>query len=198
MTAVAEAAPSRRAAMTTSVRLRRCVLLAATIATGLIAGFFYAYHVSVTRGLASVGDAAYVEAMTAINASVQNAQFAAAFFGAILLGVAALATHLLRPWTATSVLVATGVVLYVATLAITAGINVPLNDGLAVQAGTPGADLARVRAAYETAWNAANAARTATNLAAFVLLATALATTGPRSPASEDHGTASGRPLPTR
>jgi uncharacterized membrane protein len=36
--------------------VRRLTLVAATIATGLAAGFFYAYHVSVTRGHALVGD----------------------------------------------------------------------------------------------------------------------------------------------
>ena len=40
--------------------LRRLNLVLTTVATGLAAGFFYAYHVSVTRGLALVGDLAYV------------------------------------------------------------------------------------------------------------------------------------------
>ena len=71
--------------------LRRVTLVVATIATGLAAGFFYAYHVSVTRGHALVGDRAYVEAMQAINATVRNAEFALSFFGALVLGVVALA-----------------------------------------------------------------------------------------------------------
>lgn len=154
--------------------LRQGVLLLATIATGLVAGFFYAYHVSVTRGLAIVDDATYVEAMTAINATVRNAQFGAGFFGALPLGIAALALHLARPRNRSTVLVLIGVVAYIATLAITAGISIPLNNELAVQANDSGADLAHIRAAYETAWNDANAARTATNLAAFTALASAL------------------------
>ena len=71
--------------------VRRLTLVAATIATGLAAGFFYAYHVSVTRGHALIGDHAYVEAMQAINATVRNVEFALGFFGALILGVAALA-----------------------------------------------------------------------------------------------------------
>jgi len=59
--------------------VRRLTLVAATIATGLAAGFFYAYHVSVTRGHALIGDRAYVEAMQAINATVRNVEFALGF-----------------------------------------------------------------------------------------------------------------------
>jgi uncharacterized membrane protein len=47
--------------------------------------------VSVTRGHALVGDRAYVEAMQAINATVRNWEFAVGFFGALVLGAAALA-----------------------------------------------------------------------------------------------------------
>ena len=70
--------------------VRRLTLVAATIATGLAAGFFYAYHVSVTRGHALVGDRAYVEAMQAINATVRNLESALGFFGALVLGIATL------------------------------------------------------------------------------------------------------------
>ena len=162
--------------------LSRGILVLATTAVGLMAGFFYAYDVSVTRGLALVDDATYVQTMTAINATIRNAQFGAAFFGAIPLGIAALAVSLRHPRTvSTTALIAGGVLLYGVTLAVTAGVSIPLNNELAVGARTPGVDLSALRAGYEAAWNSANAVRTATNIAAFALLTTACAVV-PASP----------------
>src|SRR5918994_30885 len=127
--------------------VRRLTLVAATIATGLAAGFFYAYHVSVTRGHALIGDRAYVEAMQAINATVRNVEFALGFFGALILGVAALALRAGRWRSPTTWLLAAGVGLY----------------------------LAAVRADYEPVWNRANALRTGLSVAAFALLVGAVA-----------------------
>lgn len=152
--------------------LRPWLLVAALVATGLMAGFFFTYHVSVTRGLALVSDPTYVETMTAINATVRNAEFGLAFFGAIPLGIAALATHLARPRGLAPAIVAAGLVLYLATFAITFTLNVPLNEQLA-EGARAGVDAAVLRAEYETPWNAANALRTATNLLAFTALAIA-------------------------
>src|SRR3712207_8646196 len=61
---------------------RPLTLTLATLTTGLIAGFFYAYASSVTLGLALLPDEQYVEAMQAINATVRNGVFAFSFFGA--------------------------------------------------------------------------------------------------------------------
>jgi uncharacterized membrane protein len=154
--------------------LRRLPLVAATIATGLAAGFFYAYHVSVTRGHALVGDRAYVEAMQAINATVRNAEFALSFFGALVLGVVALALRARSLRSPTTWLLAAGVGLYLAAFLVTMLVNVPMNEELA-QVALSGADLAAVRADYEPAWNQANALRTGVSIAAFALLVAAVA-----------------------
>jgi uncharacterized membrane protein len=154
--------------------LRRLTLVAATIATGLAAGFFYAYHVSVTRGHALVGDRAYVEAMQAINATVRNFEFALGFFGALVLGVAALSLRAGRWRSPTTWLLAAGVGLYLAAFLVTMTVNVPMNEDLATVA-LSGTDLAAVRADYEPAWNRANALRTGLSVAAFALLVGAVA-----------------------
>jgi uncharacterized membrane protein len=154
--------------------LRRLTLVVATIATGLAAGFFYAYHVSVTRGHALVGDHAYLEAMQAINATVRNLEFALGFFGALVLGVAALALRARSLGSPTTWLLAAGVGLYLAAFLVTMLVNVPMNEELA-QVALPGADLAAVRAGYEPAWNRANALRTGLSIAAFTLLVAAVA-----------------------
>jgi uncharacterized membrane protein len=172
--------------------LRRLTLVAATIASGLAAGFFYAYHVSVTRGHALIGDRAYLEAMQAINATVRNAEFALSFFGALLLGAVALALRAGRWRSATTWLLAAGVGLYLAAFLVTMLVNVPMNEELA-QVALSGSDLAAVRADYEPPWNRANALRTALSIAAFVFLVTAVAS-DQRSARPRDAAAVTGRP----
>src|SRR3712207_1148289 len=72
---------------------RPLTLTLATLTTGLIAGFFYAYASSVTLGLALLPDEQYIEAMQAINATVRNGVFAFGFFGAVVSLLSALAVH---------------------------------------------------------------------------------------------------------
>jgi len=164
--------------------VRRLTLQAATTATGLAAGFFYAYHVSVTRGHALVGDRAYVETMQAINATVRNWEFALGFFGALILGAAALVLRAGRWRSATTWLLAAGVGLHLAAFLVTMTVNVPLNEELA-RVALSGPDLAAVRADYEPAWNQANALRTGLSVAAFACLVAALA--GDRGAARSRH-----------
>lgn len=114
--------------MTTTAQ--RATLLAATFATGLAAGFFYAYHVSVTRGLALVDDRTYVDTMQAINATVRNWQFALSFFGALVLGAAALLVRVSRWRSPTTWLVGAAVALYLCAFLITMGLNVPSTRSL--------------------------------------------------------------------
>jgi hypothetical protein len=62
--------------------VRALALSSATLTTGLIAGVFYAYAVSVNLGLAAQPDADYVAALQAINERIQNPLFFLSFFGA--------------------------------------------------------------------------------------------------------------------
>src|SRR5215208_2764319 len=60
---------------------RALTLAGATLTTGLAAGVFYAYAVSVNLGLATQPDASYVATMQAINERIENPLFFASFFG---------------------------------------------------------------------------------------------------------------------
>ena len=82
---------------TLGLTFRALTLAGATLATGLAAGVFYAYAVSVNLGLATQPDASYVATMQAINERIENPLFFASFFGALLLLLAALAVHFPRP-----------------------------------------------------------------------------------------------------
>jgi uncharacterized membrane protein len=150
------------------VTARIAVLVAATLATGLMAGLFYAFAVAVMPGLARTGDRAFVEAMQRINVAILNPWFLTLFTGAALLSAAAGALHLGRPalpW------IAAGLVLYVIGLVITGVVNVPLNNAL-LAAGDrdPGA----ARAAFEAAWVRWHLIRTAALALSFASLAWAL------------------------
>lgn len=158
--------------------LRRPSLVAAVLTTGLAAGFFYAYEVSVTRGLALVDDVAYVEAMQAINATVRNAAFFASWGGALITGVLAVVVWTRRrPRTRATWCVVAGVALYTASFGMTVAGSIPLNEGLAT-VSTADPDLPAIRSAYEGEWNRWNRARTVASGAGFAALVLALGAGG--------------------
>ena len=93
--------------------VRALKLASATLTTGLVAGVFYAYAVSVNLGLAVQPDADYVAAMQAINERIQNPLFFLSFFGAALFLLAALAAHYRRPRSGRFQLIALACALYI-------------------------------------------------------------------------------------
>ena len=130
--------------------LRRTTSILAVLLVGLSAGFFFAYEVSVTLGLAEVDDVTYVRAFQAINDRVSNAGFAIAFFGSIPALGAAVASHWRAGRTA-QVLTAGALAAYVIGVAITGVGNVPLNDDLADVVDITPATASVVSAATATA-----------------------------------------------
>ena len=146
-------------------------MIAATLATGLIGGFFYAYACSVSLGLALLSDERYVAAMQAINATVRNGLFAFSFFGAVLSLLLALALHAPKYRSRRFVLVALACVLYIGGgFMVTFLVNVPMNEELARVGEASPAVLARVRAEYEGPWNFWNGVRTLFSSLAFLAL----------------------------
>lgn len=156
--------------------LGAAALLAALLATGLMAGLYFAFTVAVMPGLARTGDLAFTDAMHRINEAIRNGWFAAAFAGAAPLTALAAVPHLggpALPWIAAAFL------LYAATLVITFGVNVPLNDALDAAVAAPAvradpARLAAARAAFEARWVRWHTRRTLAGVAAFACLAVAL------------------------
>ncbi len=163
--------------------VRSLTLASATLATGLVAGVFYAYAVSVNLGLAAQPDASYVATMNAINERIQNPLFFLSFFGAALFPLAALATYYRRPRSGRFWLVALGAALYIGgSFLLTAFVNVPLNNELArVAADASAGELARAREAYEGPWNFWNGVRTVFSSLAFLALIGACLLRGDRA-----------------
>ena len=167
-------AASRKASLPTALgsAVRARTLAGATLTTGLIAGVFYAYAVSVNLGLAVRPDAEYVAAMQAINEKIQNPVFFLGFFGAVLGLLVALVAHAPRPRSGRFRLVALACALYVGGgFLVTVFINVPMNEELAgVAADAPARELARARKTYEGPWNFWNSVRAAFSSLAFLVL----------------------------
>jgi uncharacterized membrane protein len=159
--------------------LRNGSLIAATATTGLMAGIYYAYACSVMPGLRRTDDRTFVSTMQSINDAILNGWFFLAFIGALLLtglaGVVQLGAgqRPALPW------IIAAFVLYGLTIVATGAVNVPLNDEL-MAAGDPGqiADLAAVRARFESTWVRWNLVRTAASVAAFGCLTWALVLQG--------------------
>jgi uncharacterized membrane protein len=155
--------------------LRGATLIAATVAMGMLAGLFYAFTVSVMPGLGRTDGRTFADAMQQINVAILNPWFFLSFFGAPVLTIVAAALHVraggrtVLPW------IAAAFVLYGVAFVITIGVNIPLNDALAV-AGPPDriADLAQVRDRFEASWVRWNIARTVASTAAFSCLTWAL------------------------
>ncbi len=162
--------------------LRAASLIAATLTMGLLAGLFYAFTVSVMPGLRRSSNRTFVETMQQINIAIVNPWFMISFLGGVLLTLVAGLLQLhpegltVLPW------VAAALVLGLATLGITFGVNIPLNNALdAAGRPGPGDDPADARAAFEARWVRFNVVRTWTSIAAFGCLTWALVLYGQTS-----------------
>ena len=153
--------------------IRVAMLLAATITMGLMAGLFAAFAYSVMPGLARTDDRTMVSAMQAINVASLNPLFALLFFGAfVFTGIAAALQLGREPLT----WVTAALVCYLATLGITFGINIPLNNQLGAATDPDSYPAARRR--FEARWVRWNVVRSLTCLAGFGCLVWALVVHG--------------------
>jgi uncharacterized membrane protein len=156
--------------------LRGAALIAATLATGMMAGVFALYSHTIMRGLGRTDDRTFVGAFQAIDRAIINPLFMLTFLGALLFTGLAAVVHLgedgrrVLPW------IGAALVLYVVTFAITIGVNVPLNNGIKAageidRIGDPAAVRKRFNEARWATWNHV---RTLTTTVAFGCLAWAL------------------------
>lgn len=152
--------------------VRDLTLACAVLTTGLMAGVFYAYAISVNLGLAEQPDDSYVATMNEVNEKIQNPLFFPGFFGALVFPFAALVAHIPRRRSGRFRLILLASLLYVGgSFLVTALANVPLNDELArVATDAPASELARARAAYEGPWNFWNGVRAVFSSLAFAAL----------------------------
>ena len=144
----------------------------AIVGTGLMAGMFFGWSVSVIPGTRLIDDDAYVGTMQQINRAIINPGFVVPFFVApIALLAAAFAQRRVGNDRA-AILLATATGVYVVgLLGVTMGGNVPLNNALEAF-DLPGASadaLHERRASYERSWNRWHALRSGAVVVAFAL-----------------------------
>jgi len=157
--------------------VRAISLIAATMSMGLMAGVFGLYAHTVMPGLGRTDDRTFVGAFQAIDRAIINPWFlAGGFVGALVFTALAAVLHLPADWRSVLPWIAVALVLYLAVVVITVGVNVPLNDAIKA-AGDPDriADLAMVRERFDEArWVRWNNVRAVASTAAFGCLAWAL------------------------
>ncbi len=134
----------------------------ALLLSGAVFGFFYAWVCSTMWGLDQTDPEVAIAAMQAMNASVRNTVFAPAFFGTpiVLLLTAFVAWKAARKPAALAFMGA-AIVYLVGGFAVTASMNVPLNEGLAAVQLPLQPDLASATwSQYSDAWKYWNIVRT--------------------------------------
>ncbi|MET9822420.1 MULTISPECIES: anthrone oxygenase family protein [Streptomyces] len=146
------------------------VLVAATVAAGLMAGTFYVFACAVMPALARSDDRVYVAVMRDVNEVIENPVFLLGFMGALVLaGLAGWQSRRVpgRWW------VLAGATAYALAFLVTVAGNVPLNDALA----RPG-DPAALRERFEDPWVAWNTVRAVLSTVATGCLAAGLLVRG--------------------
>ncbi|MEQ8626804.1 DUF1772 domain-containing protein [Ekhidna sp.] len=152
------------------ITLKSATLFAAIILTGLSAGFFYAWQVSVIPGTKKVMDPTYMETMQHINREILNPSFFLIFFGSMI--VLAISTFQQYGSGVTFWLLLGATVTYtLGTFAVTGTGNVPLNNELEALKLTKmsALELTEFRQYYESKWNVLHRMRTIFSVIAFVL-----------------------------
>ena len=146
--------------------------------TGLSAGLFYAWSVSVIPGTKKIPDLHYPETMQAINRAILNPWFFLSFIGCLIgLGWS---TYLHAKGDSTFWLLLSATIVYlIGTFGVTAFGNVPLNEALDAlhlrQLSTR--EIKDWRTAYETKWNVFHTIRTLFAIVSFLMALLAAFTT---------------------
>jgi uncharacterized membrane protein len=105
---------------------------AAAIGSGLMAGLFFVFSVTVMTALGKLPAPAGIAAMQSINSTILSPLFLTAFMGTVLLCVVIAVIAVLNWSHPASPYLVTGALLYtVGTFLVTVVFNVPLNDALA-------------------------------------------------------------------
>ncbi|NRB51824.1 MAG: DUF1772 domain-containing protein [Saprospiraceae bacterium] len=152
------------------ISIKSITLLTAVILTGLSAGFFYAWMVSVIPGTKRVIDITYLESMQSINRAILNPAFYLVFMGSpLVLGISTFQHYQAGPrfW----LMLGATLVYMLGTFGVTAFGNVPLNDALDVLdlSSLGEAEMKEFRRSYEIKWNRLHWIRTLFAVLSFML-----------------------------
>ncbi|MDD7942804.1 DUF1772 domain-containing protein [Actinomycetospora lutea] len=160
--------------MTGMTTLVPAATLLAGVLSALLAGLYLAFSLAIMPSLARLADLVLVAVMQTVNRVIVRPGFVVLFLGAPLVAVAAAVSALVAGAPA-GIAVLVGALLQIASLVITAVVNIPLNTALDRADPDDVTDVARAREAFERPWVRAHGLRTVvTVLGAVALLAAPL------------------------
>ncbi len=150
--------------------IKSITLISTVVLTGLSAGLFYAWSVSIIPGTRKVIDMTYLETMQSVNRAILNPAFYLIFFGCLVLMIIATVQHYNTGIIFWFLLSATLTYL-IGTFGVTLFGNVPLNNALDVlDLGTLVESKAEeFRLFYEQKWNRFHTIRTIFSVISFLL-----------------------------
>ena len=160
------------------ISIKSFILFGAVVLTGLSAGLFFAWSISVIPGIQKVVDSTYLETMQSINRAILNPAFYVIFFGSVIFlsigSIYEFNTNKNIFW----LMLASSIFYLVGTVGVTVLGNVPLNDQLEVlNLGEMASNkISTFRELYETNWNRLHLIRTVFAVASFLLSALAVFT----------------------
>ena len=153
------------------ITLKIIVLYIAILLTGLSAGLFYAWQVSVIPGTKLTQDSTYIETMQKINRAIINPPFILIFLGSFLIQIMSVILYWNTEMSLWLILSAT-LVYGAGTVMVTGLGNVPLNDALdELQLNDLSKEeISKERHDYEVPWNRLHLIRTVFAVLSFMLL----------------------------
>ena len=153
------------------ISIKSIILFGAVVLTGLSAGFFYAWSVSVIPGTQKIVDSAYLETMQSINRAIINPAFFIIFFGSIIFLSIGSIYQFNSDQTTFWFMLFASVLYLVGTVGVTALGNVPLNNQLDLLNlnELTSQKLSRFRNFYEDKWNRLHLIRTIFAVGSFLL-----------------------------
>ncbi|NSL91236.1 DUF1772 domain-containing protein, partial [Chitinophaga sp. Mgbs1] len=147
---------------------RQPLLIATTVLTGLTAGLFFGFSVSVNPAFLRLTDVQYITAMQAINDVIVNPVFMIAFMGPVFLLPVLGYSYAKQRSEGRLPLIIAAIAYVIGTFGVTVACNVPLNDALAafdVAAASP-QQAAAARQQFANPWNSWHTIRTVFNVIA--------------------------------
>ncbi len=153
------------------ISIKSFMLLGAVVLTGLSAGLFYAWSVSVIPGTQKVVDTTYLETMQSINRAILNPAFFLVFFGSVVFLSISSIYEFHANKTAFWLMLGASITYLLGTVGVTGLGNVPLNDQLeAMKLGDLAINKAsEFRRYYESNWNRLHQIRTVFAVLSFIL-----------------------------
>jgi len=155
------------------MKMNTIILIIATLSSGLMAGLFYSWSISVTPGLAKMSDENYLQAFQSMNRAILNPAFFIFFFGLVVLLPLLTYLHYQSPVDAKFWYIISATIFYmIGIMTVTIFGNVPMNNTLeALQIESMDLEkMASFRLGFESKWNKLNMIRTICSSLAFVSL----------------------------